>query len=264
MPKREPLRLFAGNAKPYEPFWVFRNATDGSEAELEFYGPISEYSWWGDEITPKKFKEDLNKYGAGGPITIRMNSGGGDVIAASVIKSILMEYPGQVTVMIDGLAASAATVVAMAGDIINIHDSAYFMIHDPSTWVWGTIDEIKQVLDVLKTIKEGIIDVYNKRTELGIERLSRMMTDETWMTAREAHEAGFVDEVITEKITKRAAATAQSALLQNYVHVPAPLLSAITSPVNEPAVDPAIKRLQAEIQFYLKEKQDEPKSQKVL
>jgi len=195
---KKPLRVFEGTANPYEPFWRFRNSTEteSGEPELEFYGYISEFSWWEDDITPKLFKDDLYKNGMGGPITIRMNSGGGEVFAASVIKSIIVEYPGRVTVRIDGLAASAATIVAMGGDVIKMQDSAYFMIHDPSAVAWGTIDEFKRVLKLLETIKEGIIDGYLGKTHLGPEKLAKMMTDETWMTAQEAYGYGFIDEVI--------------------------------------------------------------------
>lgn len=237
-----PMRVMDGSAKPYEPFWNIRNDSAG-EPELEFYGPISEYSWWGDEITPKIFKEDLYRVGGGGPVTVRMNSGGGEVIAASVIKSILVEYPGKITVLIEGLAASAATVVAMAGDVIRMQESAYFMIHDPSALAYGTIEDLKQLLGYLKTVKDGIVDSYETRTHIEPARLAKMMTDETWMTARDAVELGFIDEVIAG--TKPKASLKNAAFLNcitNYVNVPAALLPDQDS---EPDMQ-ALERLRAE------------------
>ncbi len=127
-----PIRCFEGNAQPHEPFWRVIDAVDDAEPEIELYGYISEYSWWEDDITPKKFKDDLYRAGGEGPITIRLNSYGGDVIAASLINTIIRDYPGFVTVQIDGVAASAATVVAIAGDLVKIQETGYFMVHDPS------------------------------------------------------------------------------------------------------------------------------------
>ena len=259
-----PMRVLEGNAQPYEPFWKLRNAAEAEsgEPEIELYGPISEFSWWGDEITPKKFKDDLNKLGGGGPVTIRINSGGGEVFAASVIRSIIVEYPGKVTCRIDGLCASAATFVAMAGNVVRMQDTGYFMIHDPSMVAWGTIDDIKQALDLLKTIKSGLVDVYQARTKLETEKLSRMMSDETWLTANEAKELGFVDEVIGTTSKKSLANLAGKSAIVNavsyYKHVPEALralLGEAEQPVNQAAAESAdLKRLRAEVQFYVKER----------
>jgi ATP-dependent Clp protease, protease subunit len=200
----KPIRVIEGNAKPFEPFWTFRNAADGEsgETELEFNGPISEFSWLGDEITPKKFKDDLYKFGAGGPVTVLMNSEGGEVFAASAIRSTLQEYPGKVTVDIIGLAASAATIVMTGADHVRIRESAWMMIHDPSTIAWGNIDDFKAVIDVLKTIKDGIVDSYETKTKIAKDKLSKMMSDVTWMTARQAVDLGFADEVVTGSLKR--------------------------------------------------------------
>jgi len=258
---KQPMRVFEGNAQPYEPFWKVRDAAEAEsgEPEMEMYGYISEFSWWGDEITPKKFKDDLNRLGNGGPVTVRINSGGGEVFAASVIRSIIMDYPGRVTTRIDGLCASAATFVAMAGDVVKMQDTGYFMIHDPSTIAWGTIEELKLVLDFLKTIKSGLVDVYQVRTKLEPEKLARMMTDETWLTAKEAQELGFVDEVIgaskKQNLSNLAGKSAIMNAMTNYQHVPEALralLSAPEQPVNQTAVEPAeLARLRAEVKFYV-------------
>jgi ATP-dependent Clp protease protease subunit len=244
MPK-EPVRIFEGSTKPHERFWTVRNEAD-KEPELEFYGFISEYSWFDDDITPQMFKADLEKIGNGGPITIRLNSGGGDVFAASVIRSMLVEYPGRVTVRIDGLCASAATFVAMAGDRVLMQDTAFFMIHDPMALAWGSIEEIKQILDLLKTVKSGIMAAYETKTGLDIEKLSKMMTAETWMTAKEAKEYGFIDDVIAGKQPKVFENAAIMNALRNYQNVPAALLE------QKPVVESVeIKRLRSEVKLYV-------------
>lgn len=201
----KPMQVIDGNTQPFEPFWVMRNSADGAGIEIEFDGPISEYSWLGDEITPAAFKKELYDLGEGKPVTVLVNSPGGEVIAASVIRSILQEYPGQVTADIVGLAASAATIVITGADRIRMRESALMMIHDPSMIAWGTIDEIRHALGVLETVKDSIIDTYQTKTGKERDELARMMKRATWMTAREALENGFVDEVVTGSIKKAPA-----------------------------------------------------------
>ncbi len=252
MPNREPIRCFEGNAKPYEPFWIWNSAKE-PEPEMELYGYISEYSWMEDDITPKMFKDDLEKYGGGGPITIRMNSYGGDVIAASMMSTILRDYPGRVTVQIDAIAASAATVVAVAGDLIRIQDTAYFMIHDPLAVFFLAalnIEELARMVDSLKAVKEGIINAYETRTGLSRTRLANLMSDETWMDAQRAVDLGFVDEIVkgeAKKIDLPQNAAMVNAL-HNFQNVPAALLAALTAPEPapaEPVFNPAVERLSA-------------------
>jgi ATP-dependent Clp protease, protease subunit len=201
---KDPIRILEGTARPHEPFWQFRNAegSDSEAVELEFDGPISQFSWWGDEITPQLFKDELERRGGGKPVTLLVNSPGGDVIAASIIRSALQEYPGKVTADIVGLAASAATIVVTGADHIRMRESAYFMIHNPGGAVMGSMDEIKAFLESLKTVKDAIVDTYQTKTGLSPEKLSKMMNDETWMTAREAKTLGFVDEVVSGSLKK--------------------------------------------------------------
>jgi ATP-dependent Clp protease protease subunit len=143
-----------------------------------------------------------------------------------MIRSMIMEYPGRVTVRIDGLAASAATYVAMAGDLVRMQDTAYFMIHDPWTIAIGNVEELKAVIDMLKSLKSGIVDAYATKTQLPAEKLAKLMSDETWMSANEAKTLGFIDEVITAS-SKKSAYTPNAAFLnalpQYYVNVPAAL-----------------------------------------
>lgn len=225
-----PVRIFEGTAKPHEPFWTLRNAADSEsgEPEILFYGYISEYSWFDDDITPTKFKADLQELGQGGPVTVRIHSGGGDVFAASAIRAAIIDYPGRVTVRIDGLCASAATYVATAGDHVLMQDSAFFMIHDPWTVAVGGTEDLKAAIALLKTIKGGIIEAYQSKTSLSEEELARMMTAETWMTAQQAKDNGFIDDIVTgpaKALNARNAAVLNC--LRDFANVPAELLAEV-------------------------------------
>lgn len=235
-----PIRCFEGNAKPYEPFWRWVNV-EGGEPTLELDGVLSQYSWFEDDITPKKFKDDLYKFGKGGPVKMRINSPGGDVIAASVIRSIMTEYPDDITVQIDGMAASAAVIVAISGKRLDIMDSAYMMIHDPAVVVLlATLDiqTLGKLRDDLQTIKNGIVPAYAKKTGLSEERISAMMKRETWMSASEAVGLGFADSVIEggQKTKSNFQNVAYVNVLQSYQNVP-PALTAQTSAEPAPQVD---------------------------
>lgn len=234
-----PIRCFEGNAQPFEPFWRLVDAAQtGGDPEIQFDGVISEFSWFGDEITPKKFKDDLYNLGKGGPVTIRLNSPGGDVIAASVIRSIITDYPGDVTVQVDGLAASAASIVAVSGKTVRMLDSAYMMIHDPAVVALFAVLDIatlEGLTEQLWSIKDGLLNVYAARTNLGVSKLSNMMKKETWMSAQEAVDFGFADEVIQGGQKKKQPQDfAFVNVLHNYQNVPASLLNQ-TSEVQEEA-----------------------------
>ena len=254
---RDPIRCFEGNAKPHEPFWTFKDAVDGGDPELELNGYISEFSWFEDDITPKMFKDDLERVGKGGPLTIRLNSYGGDVIAASRINAIIREYPGKVTVQIDGVAASAATVVAVAGDLLRIQETAYFMIHDPLAVFFLAelnIEDLTRMTESLKSVKEGIINAYETKTGLSRSRISNLMTEQTWMDAQKALDLGFVDEVIrgeTKKMFLPQNAAAINAL-RNYSNVPEALLAEESEPVIVQTESPEKARLRAEIKILKK------------
>ena len=180
-------------------FWDFRPVMDEAgnetaERELVMNGPISDESWWGDEVTPAAFREELNA--GSGPITVWINSPGGDVFAASEIYTMLKEYPGKVTVKIDALAASAASVIAMAGDIVAMAPTAMMMIHNPATIAFGDAKEMAQTIEILNEIKESIINAYELKTGLSRAKIARMMDEETWMNARKSKEEGFADEIM--------------------------------------------------------------------
>lgn len=177
-------------------FWQVKNEVNGN-SEILLYGPIAgESSWWGDEITPKNFAADLESLG-GRDVTVRINSGGGDVFAAHAIHNQLAAYKGRVTVLIDGLAASAATIIAVAGDRIIMPANALFMIHNPAIGLsdYYGADELLKAAEALNTIKDSIVAAYRKRCKASAEELAAMMDAETWMGAAECLEKGFVDEI---------------------------------------------------------------------
>ena len=174
-------------------FWSWVKGDPGNRT-LYLDGEIASETWWGDEITPKAFKEELN---AGtGDITVRLNSPGGDVFAAAQIYTMLKEYPGRVTVKVDALAASAASVVAMAGDELHMSPTAFLMVHDPTTLTIGDEAEHDRAKGLLREVKESIINVYEAKTGLSRVKLSHMMNDETWLNAYKAVELGFADEIM--------------------------------------------------------------------
>ena len=178
--------------------WVRDAATE--ERTLYLEGPIAEESWFGDEVTPEEFKAEL--FDGSGPIKVHINSPGGDVFAASKIYSMLMDYPHEINVQIDSLAASAASVIAMAGTHVSMMPTSIMMIHNPMTIAFGDSAEMKKALQLLDEVKESIINAYQIKTGLSHAKLSHLMDDETWMSAHKAKELGFCDEVLYDKELK--------------------------------------------------------------
>lgn len=161
---------------------------------LYFDGYIAQDSWFDDEITPKQFKSELTD--SDGDVTVWINSPGGDVFAASQIYNMLKEYNGKVTVKIDGIAASAASVIAMAGSEILMSPVAMMMIHNPATVIFGEASDFQSGIDMLSEVKESIINAYEKKTGLARSKISKMMDSETWFSANKAVELGFADKVL--------------------------------------------------------------------
>lgn len=174
----------------------------GQEAEeriLFLNGTIAEESWFDDDVTPALFKDELN---AGtGDITLWINSPGGDCVAAAQIYNMLSEYPGRVTVKIDGIAASAASVIAMAGNDVQMSPVSMMMIHNPATIAWGDHTEMKKAMELLDAVKESIINAYVLKTGQSRAKLSHLMDAETWMDANKAVELGFADGILYENET---------------------------------------------------------------
>ena len=173
---------------------TFWNWVKNEENTLRIDGIIAEESWWGDEVTPKQFKSELSL--RSGDITVWINSPGGDVFAGSQIYTMLKEHDGNITVKVDGLAASAASVIAMAGDSVEMSPSAMLMIHNPATMVFGESGDFEGAIAMLNEVKESIINVYELKTGMSRLKISNMMDAETWLSAKRAVEMGFADKML--------------------------------------------------------------------
>ena len=176
--------------------WVIQENKEG-ERTLYLDGTIAESSWYDDDVTPDQFKRELNS--ASGPVTVWINSPGGDVFAAAQIYNMLRDYQGKVTVKIDGIAASAASVIAMAGDEVLMSPVSMMMIHNPWTWTYGDSKELETVIRQLDAVKETIINAYETKTGMDRDELSRLMDDETYFDVHWAIEHKFADGVIDRR-----------------------------------------------------------------
>jgi len=173
-------------------FWNWIKNEDGRILYLDGY--IAQESWFEDEVSPREFRAELEA--TKDDITLFINSPGGDCFAASQIYTMLKEYPGKVSVKIDGLAASAASVIAMAGDEVLMSPTSMLMIHNPSTIIWGEEADMQRGIEMLAQVKESIINAYEAKTGLSRKEISQMMDRETWMSANKAHVMGFCDKVL--------------------------------------------------------------------
>ena len=179
-------------------FWNWIHDDSGGRV-LRLEGPIDSESFWGDEITPAMFREELEA--EEGDVTVWINSPGGNVFAAAEIYTMLKDYKSAVTVRIASIAASAASVIAMAGDKVQMSPTALLMIHDPSTIAMGNAKAMEQAITTLNEVKESIINAYAAKTGLRHNRIADLMSNETWMNAKTAVELGFADEVLYEDPT---------------------------------------------------------------
>lgn len=180
-------------------FWNWiRDDTGGRVLRLE--GPIDEESFWGNEITPQDFRSELEA--EEGDITVWINSVGGNVFAAAEIYTMLKEYSGAVTVKIASLAASAASVVAVAGDRVQMSPTSILMIHDPMTFAMGNTKDMERAITTLNEVKESIINAFMAKTGLRHNKIAELMSNETWMNAKKAVEYGFADEILYEDVKK--------------------------------------------------------------
>ena len=176
-------------------FWNWKDPTETAERTLFLNGTIAEESWFDDDVTPRLFKDELNS--GSGDITVWINSPGGDCVAAAQIYNMLMDYKGDVTVKIDGIAASAASVIAMAGTKVLVSPVSMLMIHNPMTAAFGNSDEMQRAIEMLGSVKDSIINAYEIKTGLSRAKLSHLMDAETWMDANKAVELGFADGIMS-------------------------------------------------------------------
>ena len=184
-------------------FWKWKNQMNQKEQTQErtlfLNGTIAEESWFDDDVTPQLFRDELNA--GSGDITVWINSPGGDCIAAAQIYNMLMEYKGNVTVKIDGIAASAASVIAMAGTKVCVSPVSMLMIHNPSAGIYGNTSEMQKAIKMLDEVKESIVNAYEIKTGMSRTKISHLMDAETWMDANSAVEMGFADEILQRSVT---------------------------------------------------------------
>jgi ATP-dependent Clp protease protease subunit len=197
-------------------FWNLK-ALDEKTGELTLYGEISNETWWGDEVTPKEFKADLDNLGDIGTLNIYINSPGGDVFAGQAIHSMLKRHPSHKNVYIDGLAASIASVIAMSGDTIFMPKNAMMMIHNPWTIGMGNAIEFRKLAEDLDKIRESLVAAYEGHSTLTRDEIIELMDEETWLTATECEEYGFCDVVEEEK---QLVASIDKTLLTRYKNTP--------------------------------------------
>lgn len=220
-------------------FWNFK--AKENNAELMLYGEISDTSWWGDEVTPKAFKAELDALGDIEQIDIYINSGGGDVFAGEAIYNMLRRHNARKIVHIDGLAASIASIIAMAGDEIVMPENAMLMIHEAWTITGGNKRDLRGMADTLERLDGALCGIYVARTGKAEDEIMQMMESETWMTAHEAVDAGFAD---TLESNKKIAASVEGKMLtmngqrfnmSRYANAPeiTPCNGAIQQPIEE-------------------------------
>lgn len=179
--------------------WVTNEVGERPVRTLHLEGYIAESSWFDDDITPKQFKAELHQGGdESDDIVVKIHSPGGDCFAAAQIYNMLMEYPGKVSVHVDGLAASAASVIAMAGDEVCVSPLSVIMIHNPAMFIAGEASDLEVGINLLSEVKESIINAYQKKTGLSRTKISHMMDAETWMSAHKAIELKFADQILYE------------------------------------------------------------------
>lgn len=165
-------------------------AKGGKSTHIHIYDEIGVHG-----VTAKSFLEDLKDL-KGKDITVHINSAGGDVFQGQAIYSALKSYTGKVTVKIEGLAASMATIIALAGDRIEMTANSLFMIHSPMSNVFGNKSQMRRQINALEKVESTMLSVYSKRTKMSDDKINLMMETETWLSADEALEMGFVDEII--------------------------------------------------------------------
>lgn len=182
-------------------FWNLVKNDEEKTAELILYGSIGSDEYW-DDISDKVFKQDIENLGDVENITLHINSPGGSVFSAVAIANTLKNHKAKVTANIDGLAASAATIITSACDTVRMPKNALFMIHNPITFAYGNNQEMQKTVEMLDKVKNSIIETYLNKAKTDKETLSKLMDNETWMDAETAKEYGFVDEIVDEEVGK--------------------------------------------------------------
>lgn len=208
-------------------YWEFKASSDGV-GELYIYGDIVRYRWDDSDTSAKSFKEDLDNLGDIHTLNLYINSPGGSVFEGVAIYNILKRHKAKINVHVDALAASIASVIAMAGDSITMPSNAMMMIHNPWTITWGNAAELRKVADDLDRIGASMRQTYLDRSgdKMSEEKLIEMLEAETWLTAKECQEYGLCDVVEQEN---QAAACISEELFAQYKNVPESLKNALNT-----------------------------------
>lgn len=195
----------APQATPATKFWNMASVGE-DEGEITLYGDVMSQQpvdWWTGEpepglyITPEGFMEDLATVKDKGRVTVKLNSCGGDLYTGIAIHNALKALSGEVNVVVEGIAASAASVIMCAGDTVTVYPGSLVMIHGVSVLLWDSlnIQDMKQLIKGMDASERAVAEIYDGKTGLGVDTLRSMMTKETWMTGREALEKGFADAI---------------------------------------------------------------------
>lgn len=190
-------------------FWNVATVGD-DEAEITLYGDVMSRQptdWWTGEpepglyITPEGFMEDLAAVKDKGHITVKLNSCGGDLYTGIAIHNALKTLSGEVNVVVEGIAASAASVIMCAGDTVTVYPGSLVMIHGVSVYLWDSlnIQDMKQLMKGMDASERAVAEIYNAKTGIAVDTLRGMMTKETWFTGREALEKGFADNLLEDE-----------------------------------------------------------------
>lgn len=198
-----------------EKFWNLKKK--GNSAELLIYGEISDMLLWGDEVVPKDIDNELKAMGDVSEIIVRINSPGGDVFAGVAIHAMLSRHKAKKTVYVDGIAASIASVIAMAGDDIVMANGSMFMVHNPMSIVFGNSNEFRSMADRLDTVRDAFMSIYTEKTGMTDKEIISLLDAETWMTADEAISMGFATKL--EKGNKIAACIRDNIAIINGVEM---------------------------------------------
>lgn len=184
-------------------------AVDDEERTIGIYDVIGQDFWTGEGVTAKRVAAALRSMGAG-PVTVNINSPGGDVFEGLAIYNLLREHKGEVTVKVMGLAASAASVIAMAGDVVQVACAGFLMIHNAWIVAAGNRHDLREYADFLEPFDASMADIYAARTGMDVKDVQKVMDNETWIGGSDAVEQGFADALLPsdeiQKSDKKASA----------------------------------------------------------
>lgn len=208
-----------------------------NEGEINLFGVIREGSWWSEDSTTSAngFRKALEGLGNVSKIYVNINSIGGAVYEGQAIYSMLKRHAATIHVRVEGIAASIASVIAMAGDVIEIPKNAQLMIHNPTDGVYGGIKDFERGITRLETATESIVATYHEKTGIDVEELKNLMAEETWYTGQEAYDAGFAT-LVSNDVNMAACAELDLEVLNYYKNVPENMFDVPIQPTNQQTI----------------------------